>query len=230
MECLYVPELEEELQALKLQGAEFQHLKALRLHPGDSILLSNGKGLCATAQVEHLAKDHAALNIEQLLPMMGESRQHRILALGILDNRERMEFALEKAVELGVSEIYPLLCRFSQRRVLQTSRLEAKAIAALKQCKRSVLPKLHPPMTVEQCCQTIEVEHIILCDAEGNQPAPLSGSVCLMIGPEGGFSPEEQGRILQCSQEGKSVQKWTLAHRRLRAETAAIVALGMLGG
>jgi 16S rRNA (uracil1498-N3)-methyltransferase len=228
MECLYTPHLLESAQTLVLGDEARSHARALRLREGERVLLSNGAGLCAMARIHTIRNNEVLCALHEILPEYGELPYRLILALGILDNRERMEFAIEKAVELGVSEIVPLLAQHSERYAanrIKPERMTAKAIAAMQQSHRARLPHIHAPTSVEGLQTLLSSDtKIILADVDGQLPHLLpvrNTSICLCVGAEGGFS---EGEITLLKQDRRTIA-WKLAPRRLRAETAAIMGL-----
>lgn len=225
MECLYHADLNDTQNDYSLQGDEVKHARALRLREGDEVLLSNGRGLAARAEVRSFHRDHLACTAREFLPAFGEQRQAHTLAIGILQSRERFEFALEKAVELGVAAVVPLLTEFSQRARLRPDRLEHKMLAAMKQCKRSVLPTLFPAVPLADYLADCQHNTLVLCDAEGESRLQnMSNPAVLLVGPEGGFSAAE----LELIRADRRTVLLGLGPRRLRAETAALTALGIL--
>lgn len=223
MECLFAPELSSETSHLSIIGEELKHIRALRLRLGENILLSNGNGLAAEAEMIGSNKISAEFRMIKFLPEFGELPFKLTLALGIMENRERMEFALEKAVELGITSFQPLKTKFSQKKNLNQSRFQAKIHAAMKQSQRSRLTEIHEPLTIPDFLDSFTTKSkIILADVEGNAPSEIiNDNICVVVGSEGGFSPSE----IALFSEDKRVQSWKLAGRRLRAETAAIVAV-----
>lgn len=226
MECLFAPELTADLTTLRLTDDEMRHARALRLRNGDAVFLSNGEGLAARAIVRAITRDEVTIAVTELLPGYGELSRRVVLALGILDNRERMEFALEKAIELGISDFVPLQTRYSQYNRSSTERLRSKALAAMKQAQRARLPKVHEPLSLDEflglfCTDTT----VILADENGGSTIPSTGDLCILVGPEGGFAEEELSQI-QALPRCIPVR---LAGRRLRAETAALLAIGLVG-
>jgi 16S rRNA (uracil1498-N3)-methyltransferase len=234
MECLYAPELDHSTTVVTIEAEEFTHARALRLREGDIFLCSNGRGLCAEARVAATKRNNLTAHVQRLLPYHNEPRvdHHAVfgLALGILDNRDRMEFAIEKATELGITDFMPLLTERSQHHRIHSDRLCAKALAAMKQSQRSRLPRIHSPMTVQQCAEYCTLEqqsYLIGTDANGTEPQVLPADVTtrgvwIVVGPEGGFS-EREYQILQ----QHATLWWSLGAARLRAETAAIVSVGL---
>jgi 16S rRNA (uracil1498-N3)-methyltransferase len=228
MECLYAPHLLETAQTLTLGEEARSHARALRLREGERVLLSNGVGLCAVASIHTIRSSEIICALHDILPEYGELSYRLILALGILDNRERMEFAIEKAVELGVREIIPLLTEHSERYAanrIKPERMTAKALAAMQQSHRARLPHIHTPTSIEALQTLLPSDaQIVLADVDGIVPQPITARnacICLCVGAEGGFSKSE----VQTLKLDSRTTAWKLAPRRLRAETAAIMGL-----
>ncbi len=229
MECLYAPQLYSGMKYIKIIGDnEIRHSRALRLKEGGQILITNGVGLCARASIMQIDKNEIHVKIMEELRDYGEIGKRFGLAFGILDNRERMEFAIEKAVELGATDFYPLSCEYSQRVTLSAERIKTKILSAVKQCCRACIPILHEPSAPKDFSLRIAptFDTFLLADANGEAPTSISGSVIIAVGPEGGFSQTE---ISDFSANIVNLQKITLAPRRLRAETAAIAACAIVG-
>ncbi|MDR0927797.1 MAG: 16S rRNA (uracil(1498)-N(3))-methyltransferase [Ignavibacteria bacterium] len=226
MECIYIPMLSFQTQHYPIPPAECQHLKALRIQTGTQMQITNGNGLSAIAVIERISKTEYNADVIEFMRNFGELDCKIGLAIGILDNKDRLEFAVEKSVELGVSEIFLLTTDYTQQMHINLERLVGKAIAAVKQCKRSVLPIIHPPIKLSELLNANDYESIVLCDEKGVRPAKVenSSSILVFIGAEGGFSNAELDLF------PANTLKWNLGNRRLRAETAAIVALGYLSG
>ena len=127
-------------------------------------------------------------------------------------------------MELGVSLFIPLLTDYSHKKAPNATRLQAKAIAAMKQCKRSRLPDIFEPINLQDIIK-FEFEKIILADEQGIKPIlpQESKSILLLVGPEGGFSTKEIKFLSKLN-----IEKWRFANRRLRSETAAIFGLSLL--
>jgi 16S rRNA (uracil1498-N3)-methyltransferase len=243
MECIFVEELNLNSTKLAIPTVEAKHLKALRIKPNEQILITNGNGLSAIATVERINKNIERINknierinkndylanVEKLLPNYGELDYSLSLAIGILDSQDRFEFALEKCVELGVAEVFPLILDYSQHKKINQTRLISKAIAAIKQCKRSKLPTIHSPQTVRHLLENIfnstEKHQLILADENGENPSNIpitkTHNTIIFVGSEGGFSAKELSFFPQ------QTIKWNLGNTRLRAETAAIVSVGI---
>ncbi|GAB1430400.1 RsmE family RNA methyltransferase [Ignavibacteria bacterium] len=228
MECLYAPELRAGIKTVNISDYdEVRHTKALRLRKGERAMLTNGCGLCAIAALNCSASNSASFTVLEELPDFGETGRRLGLALGILDSRDRMEFAVEKAVELGITDFFPLICERSQRKTASTERLNAKILAAVKQCRRAVLPALHAAVGISGFIahSATDFKSFILADADGKPPTSVADSAVIIVGPEGGFSAHE---IAIINTGAAHLQRLSLAPRRLRAETAAIAALAVI--
>jgi 16S rRNA (uracil1498-N3)-methyltransferase len=228
VECLYAPALTAQSSVILLYGDEQQHARALRLRGGEAIMLTNGIGLCAKARVQEVRKNEMQCAIEEILPDHAEHPYRLIAALGVLDNRERTEFAIEKAVELGAYDFVPLLSTHSERERTKADRIQAKILAATKQCKRARLMKLHSPQTLPDFLQFLPNDaRLILADADGAPPLEsasslaLSHTIAVAVGAEGGFTPEEIALL----RSAPNNIAWNLAPARLRAETALLAGL-----
>lgn len=230
LECLYAPDLEENSEVIVLKGDEARHLKVLRKREGERLALTSGRGIFAEAELLKMSRDEAELQVLKTFKNFGEPAVKIGLALGILENKDRFEFALEKCTELGIAEFFPLKSDFAQRKTINHERLETKAIAAMKQCKRSVLPNIYEPKSVGELLKTNEYETIIFADMEGEsfknvfKNAQAFKNVLIVAGPEGGFSSKE----MELLRSDKRCIKLLLGERRLRAETAAIVSVGLV--
>ncbi len=218
MECFYLPELQSASGQISLYDEEFRHLQVLRIREGESLLLSNGKGLCCHARLLRSSGKSAELNVVSQVQNDGEPGNYVRLAIGLLDNKDRMEWLVEKGTELGLREITFVHTRYSSKRPIAHSRLTAKAIAALKQCRRSYLPLINEATSLSQLLQSCTQDHLILADPLGELPIRTSGSVCAFVGPEGGFHEDERTLLLADPRS----RSWKLSNSRLRAETAAL--------
>lgn len=231
--ALYHREKLLEGSSVRLEAEEARHLRALRLHSGDQVLLLDGEGGSAECRVEEVVRGEARLVVESMVFDEGERAPYIVLALGILSDRSRFEWAIEKGVELGVAEIIPLKSERAEGR-FNRDRAERIAIAALKQSQRRYLPILHEPLRSDLLAAALgEYDLPLIC----HQSAPLgdtleslagssspAGKILIMIGPEGGFSDSE---VEAARSAGAHVV--SLGPARLRAETAAIAAMVRVG-
>ena len=199
MECIYIPELTVDHDVIDVPQQEEQHVKALRLNSGDQILAVNGKGLECICEIRFKGK-HAFLNIfgkaEALPP------KYITVAFGLILDKERMEYLIEKCTEIGVSEFQPLITKHTQRKNFKTERFVRKAIAAMKQSQRAILPKINEPMKLEEYMKN-QKGTIIITDYAGSTDYYVTEKKAIvLIGPEGGFSPEEAS----CQEGGRGFE------------------------
>jgi 16S rRNA (uracil1498-N3)-methyltransferase len=205
---------------ISLPDDECKHVKALRLREGESIFLSSGKGLAAEGRITFPGKKGVSVSITEFHDNPGEIERDVTLALGILSNKDRFEFALEKSVELGIKNFIPLITERCQKKTVKYERLQAKAIAALKQCKRGCLPEIKEAQNISDVLSSATSgTQFVLANEYGDNPRDFifREKLILFVGPEGGFSEEERKLI-----ENMNADKLALGNRRLRAETAAL--------
>lgn len=208
----------------ELNEEESQHaLKVLRLKVGDTIRLTDGKGCFYNAEITSTTGKKAGLLItekqEQTPP---RARLH--IAMAPTKNIDRFEYFLEKATELGISEITPLLCDRSERRNIREDRLEKVVVSAAKQSLKAYMPKLNAltPISKFVTQPNLPANKYIAWCADGEKKL-LQNSVnqntdiLVLIGPEGDFTPAEAA---QAQQAGFDLL--TLGDTRLRTETAGI--------
>jgi 16S rRNA (uracil1498-N3)-methyltransferase len=201
----------------------------LRLRPGDELRLFSGDGASHAARILSTARGEVLVETGLRRPGRLESPLSITLAQGI-SRGQKMDYTLQKAVELGVARLVPLLTDHGNVR-LDGERAAARMrhwrnviIGACEQCGRDRLPELHPPVPFREWIDECEPRGTLLLDPDGEQglaaihPAPTA--LCLLSGPEGGFSPEE---IDFARTRGCVVVR--LGPRVLRTETAAVAAL-----
>ena len=226
MECLYLPEENFSIrQNVTVTDEEFRHIKALHLRENSLFAISNGVGGIATAKITAISKREAEAEITGI-KIIEKPKISLSLALGILDNRERFEFALEKAVELGATDFIPLASHYAQRNSTNTERLKNKAIAALKQSIHPYVINIHEPTAISDLLKN-ENSAFYLADEDAESPLKLSTSlknIVLVVGPEGGFSTEE----IKLIKSNSASSTFKMGDFRLRAETAAIVGLSQI--
>lgn len=218
---------------LTLEPAPSHHLlRVLRLMPGDRLRLFNGNGRDYLGRLQSIHQGQAVVDLESLLHEECPSPIRLHLLLGI-SKGERMDFALQKAVELGVTRLSPLLARRTVVQ-LQGRRLERRLqhwqqvmIGACEQSGRCRLPHLDPPHSLTMALKTVEGDRRLALDHRGTAtladiPAPTQG-IALLIGPEGGL---DEGEIQQA--RGQGFVPLRLGPRILRTETAPLAALAAI--
>ena len=213
-----------------LDAEESRHaVRVLRLREGDELNVTDGKGNLYTCQIVE-ASDKAC-SIQSISPLISHLSPFTFhLAVAPTQNPSRMEWLVEKAVEIGVGEFTLLDCDHSERSFLKTDRLEKLAISAMKQSLHTVLPEIHPAVSLRDLLSTTHYplptqKFIAHCEAD-KQRTPLATALqpgldtVVLIGPEGDFSEEEIALALECG-----FQPVSLGPSRLRTETAALYAV-----
>lgn len=210
-------------QALLTQEEATHALRVLRLQQGELVEVVNGQGQKFKGEVG--PKEGKELVIKRLspLPIFDEVPLCSI-AIAPPKNRDRWEWFLEKATEMGVHHIYPVVTKRSERLKLNIDRSQKIVVSALKQCKRSFLPTLHPLTAFPQLLSSISGQSLIascLATAENHiqKIASRSTGYTVFIGPEGDFTSEEIEAALQ-----HGLHHVSFGEVRYRTETAALVA------
>jgi 16S rRNA (uracil1498-N3)-methyltransferase len=216
----------------RLDGQSAHYIgKVLRLSVGAAVTLFNGDGHEYAATLVGIDKKSCTVQLGAQTTPNTESALHTVLGLGI-SRGERMDYAIQKSTELGVSAIVPLFTEHCEVR-LDAERQEKRqehwqqiAISACEQCGRVRIPEIGKPQALATWVRSTPAELCLLFDQD--QPATLAGNkpeggVALLIGPEGGLSPAEIKLALAEGFTGVALGK-----RILRTETAPVAALSVL--
>lgn len=212
---------------LTIDDQEHQHLsRVMRKKISDQIWVSDGKGMAYVCEILDIGKESTQCKILKTFPLFGEPANKVSLAVGII-KPAHWEIMLEKAVELGVHDIYPLTTRYTVVPNIKKERNEKILLAALKQSGRSYLPVVHDPVPFKTFIEQKRNEVIFICDNQDDYPYLETGmdttDYVVLIGPEGGFSSDEVNlAIKHCA------RPVLLSNRRLRTETACLAALSRL--
>ena len=196
-------------------------LHVMRQKEGDKLILFNGADGEWQGVIEVLNKKRGSVQTEkQLRPQGTESR---IILCPALIKKENMDLVLQKATELGVSEIFPLITERTVVAKLNLARAQSIVTEAAEQCERLTVPVVHEPVKVAELWSVLPAETQVVCLAErgkssGERKENIVPALC--IGPEGGWTDKELALF-----ERKGAYFWHFGHTILRAETASIVAL-----
>jgi len=198
--------------------------RSFRKNIGDNIRVTNGLGyLCNAEIIEKGKKIKVKIKgVEKFEPPNLSIH----VALSPLKNISRFEWFVEKATELGISQITPIVCEYSEKKRVNTERLERILISSLKQSNQFFKPKINSTNTFENFILNSEDQLLMANLKTSNKLSEklfTKSNICLMIGPEGGFSDSEID--LAKKQDIKEV---TLGNSRLRSETAAIYGISII--
>ena len=222
----FAPDLTAAAIGYTLPEDESKHaVRVLRLQPRMEVILINGKGGTFRAEVTDANPKACALYLasaEQTPPRPTFTH----VAVAPTKNLDRMEWFVEKAVEIGVERISFLRCARSERRELKLERLEKITISALKQSGQAWLPQLDELTDFGAFVAGVTPETTFIAHLEAGERTALAQVVgtgpgcCVLIGPEGDFTPAEIELAL-----GRGIRPVTLGNSRLRTETAALAAV-----
>ena len=227
----FVPEAQ---TATELPSDEAMHaLRVLRLKAGDEMMLMDGQGNYYRAEVTLAHTKHCFYEIKEVMPQERQWLGQVHLAIAPTKMMERMEWMLEKAVEIGVDEVSFIQCEFSERRLVKIPRCQKIAISAAKQSHKAWKTKLNEVVTFNEFIRQPlpKNRYIAHCYDEFArtylynelQQLPADEDAVVMIGPEGDFSISEVKTAIACG--FKSVH---LGKSRLRTETAGLSAVRMM--
>lgn len=206
-------------------------VQVLRMQNGEQLQLTNGKGNLFTCQIADNNRKRCAVAIAQTTNHQPPTTNITI-AISLLKNNTRFEWFLEKATEIGITEIIPLLCSRTEKTAFKYERMNSILISAMLQSQQTYLPVLHQPKQFNPVAvqsYTNCVKYIAHCEDENNKQ-PLTNkpinrltNKLILIGPEGDFTAAEIELALQ-----NNFIPVSLGNTRLRTETAGIVAATLL--
>ncbi|WP_299367002.1 16S rRNA (uracil(1498)-N(3))-methyltransferase [Winogradskyella sp.] len=225
MQLFYNPNISEDTNTFNFDKDESRHIvKVLRKKIGDTIHITNGNGWLFEAELTIANIKHCAVTI--ISRALQPKRTYNLhLAVAPTKMNDRYEWFLEKATEIGIDEITPIICDNSERKVVKLERFEKIIQSAMKQSLQCYLPKLNQTISFKDFANQDISGQKFIAHCEETEKKSLKSQLktskdCLiMIGPEGDFSPNEISIALE-----KDFIPVTLGHTRLRTETAAIAA------
>ncbi len=202
-------------------------IRVLRMKSGEEIFFTDGNGNFYTGTISDPDPKKCRVSIAETKHDYGRRNYSLHIAIAPTKNIDRLEWFLEKATEIGIDEITPVICQRSERRVLKTERLNKVLLSAMKQSLKTYLPKLNEPVALDKFIagNTTEQKYICLMNAEGHLKNKLitSTNTLVLIGPEGDFTETE----ILLSHRNNFIPV-SLGKSRLRTETAGIVAASIV--
>lgn len=227
---LYCPDLPGSPGSIRLGAEEFEYAKnVLRARPGDKLSLFDGKGRTASGVIDSVSRKEIAVSVLEI----SDSQERTALEIHFLPavlKGQKMDFVVQKATELGVCRIRPLITGRTQ--VGETRKLDRWrkiALEAARQCGRSIVPEVEGPVPFGRYFTEEAGTGIIFWERGGGSLRGLpeglrgAGRLEVAVGPEGGFSAEEVSLAAR-----KGFYAASLGPRILRAETAAVLAIGLV--
>ncbi|UII76166.1 16S rRNA (uracil(1498)-N(3))-methyltransferase [Flagellimonas sp. HMM57] len=225
MQLFFNPSLDNSFKQFFFTPEESKHIvKVLRKKEGDLLQITNGKGYLFEAKI--ITADPRNCKAQIVKDIKSVPKRYRLhLIVAPTKMNDRYEWFLEKATEIGVDEITPIICERSERKVLKIERMQRVLQSAMKQSLQTFLPKLNPIISYQEFMDK-ELEgfkFIAHCDEgekmEFKRKAVADSNIVMLIGPEGDFSKAEIDQA-----KSKGFVPVSLGTTRLRTETAAIVA------
>jgi 16S rRNA (uracil1498-N3)-methyltransferase len=224
----YEPSIQKNNTHFELSEATSKHcIQVLRMRASENIHLTDGIGNLYTASIVAPDKKKTVVKVESVVHTPAPTKNVSI-AIGLLKNTGRFEWFLEKATEMGVTKIVPLICERSERSNLKLERMQGVVVAALIQSKQTWLPVLSEPITVAQFIDKHPTSQKLIAHCEEAGKTALkdissSNDTSILIGPEGDFTPSEITLAIDAQYTPVS-----LGENRLRTETAGMVAAALL--
>lgn len=225
MQLFFNPDIQPETASFTFDKEESRHIvKVLRKKEGDKIHISNGKGYLFTSEVVFANEKKCEVKI--IAEEFHEPAPYSLhLAVAPTKMNDRYEWFLEKATEIGITKITPIICEHSERTVFKGDRFEKIIQSAMKQSLQYYMPILNEPVVFNAFVNTHQKGQLFIAHCEETEKRLLKNAlepkkeVTILIGPEGDFSTKEINLALQSNYIPVS-----LGNTRLRTETAAVVA------
>jgi 16S rRNA (uracil1498-N3)-methyltransferase len=225
MQLFYNPDINETTNEFSFTKEESNHIvKVLRKNMGDILYITNGKGWLFTAEI--ILADIKTCLVKIIDKTLQPKKNYQLhLAVAPTKMNDRYEWFLEKATEIGIDTITPIICEHSERKIVKTDRFEKILQSAMKQSISCYLPKMNEPMLFKDFIKLGFAGDLFIAHCEETDKKSLKNELkpntdtTILIGPEGDFSIKEIKMALQ----NKFIPV-TLGNTRLRTETAAIVA------
>ncbi len=218
-------------QEVTLEPEQAHYLRnVMRLADGAEVLVFNGRGGEWLARISASGKRGALLRPERQTRPQPDVRGPAYAFAPL--KQARLDYMVQKAVEMGASRLSPVVTQFTQIGRLNMERMRANAIEAAEQCGILALPAIDEPVPIQKWLSSLPGEiRIVFCDEDSETLSPLealrgvrAGDAAVLVGPEGGFSEEERKSLLA----RENVVRLSLGPRILRADTAAVAALALV--
>ena len=227
MQLFYNSEITTNTKQFSFDKIESRHIVlVLRKKEGDKIFITNGLGQLFTSKILFANDKKCLVEITHLETQKNDRNYYLHLAIAPTKLNDRFEWFLEKATEIGIDEITPIICEHSERKVIKIDRMEKIIHAAAKQSLKFYFPKLNEPVTFNQFINSSFNGQLFIAHCEETDKKSLKSELktgintTILIGPEGDFSTKEIQQSLD-----KNFIPVSLGKSRLRTETAGLVAV-----
>ena len=226
MQLFFNPDLNPEHKEFTFDKTESRHIvRVLRKSEGDTLKITNGKGFLFTASISIASDKKCLVKIISFTESKKPWNYYLHIAIAPTKLNDRMEWFLEKATEIGIDEITPIICHHSERKVVKLERFEKIVLSAMKQSLKLFIPKINEPITFKEFIKQKTSANLFIAHCEEQDKKSFkkeiipNTDITILIGPEGDFSSNEITTALN-----QNFTPVTLGESRLRTETAALVA------
>lgn len=224
----YIGTFDKAQKSLVLDEDTSRHIiQVLRMKKGEQLNLTDGEGHLLLAEITDDHKKHCTVVVREITFTPAAEKKVTI-AISNIKNASRFEWFLEKASEVGVTAIIPLVCERTEKERFRHDRMNTICISAMLQSQQVWLPRLKEPQPFKQVLEETSAEAKYIAHCENGPKNPLAGQIAqpssiILIGPEGDFTPAEIAQALD-----KGFSPVSLGETRLRTETAGVVAAVLL--
>jgi len=230
MQLFYNSEITTQTTQITFDKIESKHIvRVLRKQVNDILKITNGKGFLFDVKIIIASDKKCLAEVVHFEEKLKPWKYYLHIAIAPTKNNDRIEWFLEKATEIGVDEITPIICANSERRIVKLERFEKIIQSAMKQSLKFTLPKLNEPVKLNDFLKQGIDGQVCIAHCEKQEKTLLQSVVkssektTILIGPEGDFSSEEIKKCL-----AKNMTPISLGESRLRTETAALVAVNTI--
>ncbi|CAL2091541.1 16S rRNA (uracil(1498)-N(3))-methyltransferase [Tenacibaculum sp. 190524A02b] len=228
MQLFYNSQISENTEHFTFDKEESRHIvRVLRKKEGDTLFITNGNNLLFKVAITIANDKKCMVNVVSIEKKDNNRPYYLHIAIAPTKNNDRLEWFLEKATEIGIDEITPIICKNSERKVVKTERLSKIIQSAMKQSLQFKLPKLNEPIKFSDFLKKEDTNQLFIAHCEETSPKKflkdlieVNSHYTILIGPEGDFSTDEIELSLK-----ESYLPITLGKNRLRTETAGLNAV-----
>ena len=230
MQLFFASDINEKTTQYVFDKTESKHIvRVLRKRAGDILFIINGKGLLIESEIT-IANDKNCTVVVKSIEKKDKTYSYKLhIGIAPTKNIDRFEWFLEKATEIGIDEITPILSEHSERKILKMDRLHKIVESAAKQSLQYHFPKLNEAVTFNKFIQNASAKNLYIAHCEPTEKKYLKNltqnnkDIIILIGPEGDFSSDEIHQALE-----KNYVPVSLGESRLRTETAGIIAVATI--